>query len=443
MMYDLGHFGWDGCTIPTDLSGVCEQLPSWRNLKVLRPPQFAEGTLWYFALTYIKDVSGNIFLPCYDKGELANSGGGYAKIFRGRRAIYLPIGDSHGSNLRFAKSTLFEEICIKDVRLNISAKEDAAPEPIRSKTYEEEINAILYEAFLHAIFQKMLDSKGYGTAVPKLYEVVAQTQVHKDIPLHPTHFRHIWIVMEYMDGYTLEKYLQKRMTTLSRRANTEILLDILLQLSFFLMLLQTHTRFNHRDMKLNNLYVRYHAPDTGWSRTIHLPSGYEYACKNDVVLIDFGFACVSCGPNNERRRPAETLVGAGSYFGPQDDCLKYGRDLAHFLYSLHCHFPLQDYVTDDFYDFLRTALQTEHNGVAVNVLNGFNVDGTPRAHGPPECNDGIYVFLRQGGVDVLGCKPDTFLSRLDLWRSSHLRRSSSRMSGSISSGLNTPTNVKE
>ena len=414
-MFDLCHFGWDGCTIPTNLQGVCSKLPTWKNLKTLRPPQKYKDNILYFPWKYIQDSSGILFLPCYEKGILDNDGG-YAQIYRGRRAVFRPTGDRTVGKVQMRKTEHFTEVCIKEVRLNITPEEDSSSPISRGKTYEDEVNAILYEAFLHALLQKALEREGYVSAVPNLYEVIAQTK-HGKIPRDPTHIQSIWIIMEYIHGTTLEKYLYIEFASHKQYENTLLLVDIMIQLAFLLNMLQTAVGFNHRDLKINNLFVRYHTPEENWSRVIKLSSGKSYTCLIDIVLIDFGFSCIACG--NGCINPRATLVGAGSWFKAEHDCLKYGRDISQFLYSVHCNFPLHDYMTPAMYDILFDAMQTVKNSISINLLDGVDIDGIPLGPTEPKqaikFNDGIYIFLRDTDIDVPGCKPDIFMDKLLAW----------------------------
>ena len=408
--YDLSSFGWDGCKIPIDLVDICKYLPNWRHLKVIRPPQMLNGALVYFPVKYFES-RGRLYMPAFMKGETVDDGG-YADIFRGRRAIFKPVSDAPTGTVRLEKEGSFSEICIKHIPLNISAEEDAARHEVRQRIYEDEINAILYEAFLHTILLKTLESVGFASAVPHIYEVIASTKTQS--PTSPTDFESVWISMEFIQGQTLEKYLTANLRPEAKERNEAILLDILIQLAFYLQILQDKVRFNHRDLKVNNVFTRIHAPEERWSRTIHVPGVGNWSCTHDIVIIDFGFSCVACGsgfPN-----PRATLVGAGSWFRAEDDCLKYGRDLCQFLYSIHSMFPLQNYVRDAFFDIIHNAMVAHKGGRAFDLMMGIDENGSPRpgTRLPPtvDFHDGVYIFLRQEDVDVPGCSPREFLTRL-------------------------------
>lgn len=417
---DLSIFGWDGCIIPSDSKTLCRSLPRWENLKSFRTPQTSNGCELYFPNQFMTAADGTKYMPGYIKGETIDDGG-YAQIFKGRRGIFKSIGETNGT-LRLEKQAPFMDVCIKEVHLNITPEEDAAPDAVRKKAYEDEINAILYEAFLHALLYKTLEKEGYPSAVPHLYEVIANTN-GKSSPVSLTDCESIWINMELIDGTTLEKYLRKHLIPARHghhgaaalyKSNERILLDIFVQLAFYLNILQTKLLFNHRDLKLNNLFVRYHKPHTHWSRTLSIPEFGSWTCKIDVVLIDFGFSCISCGsgfPN-----PRSSLVSAGSWFRSEHDCLKYGRDIALFLYSLHCTFPLRNYVSAEFFKTIHRVMSAERRGERIDMFNGFDASGTPQVHPTIphsiKFNDGVYYFLRDSDVEVPECRPAQFFRGL-------------------------------
>lgn len=426
--YDLSSFGWDGCSIPTNLSSVCERLPTWKHVKIVRDPHVTKGTTLYFPHTFFKPTGKTPFMPAYIKGSLENDGG-YAQIFKGQRAVFHSKDNHHTGPVSLTKVAPFSEICIKEVRLNITKEEDIASPGTRTESYVEEINAILYEVFLHALLSKTLERVGFPSVVPSLYEVVAHTKDGKP-PISPTDFKSMWICMEFLTGTTLEKYLRRNLMipTPANKAvvlehNETILTDIFIQLAFYLHVLQETLRFNHRDMKINNVYIRHHEPSEHWSRVITIPGLGSWTCLIDLVMIDFGFACISCGEGF--LNPRATLVGAGSWFRAEHDCLKVGRDLGQFLYSLHCSFPLCNYVGDAFFLVLCTALRAEKAGVSVHLLKGFDPSGKPlECVGIPRSikfNDGIYLFLREADVDVPNCRPSEFLRLLHAFRPEKLK----------------------
>lgn len=347
-------------------------------------------------------------MPAIEKGEIHNDNGGYSSVYLAQRSIYKPEGDLSGV-VSLTRKKPFDEICIKEIVVQVDHTES-------EKEYIEEINAILYEAYLHALIDITLQKAGLSRAVPHLHEVVALSTTGARA-IHPNEIDAIWMTMEFMNGCTLEKYLQRKFASGTKESNTEILRDVLIQVANILQILQSKLLFNHRDLKLNNLYVRYH-DDATWTHKINVAGLGEHTCTLDIVMIDFGFSCIACGSGFVN--PRATLLGAGSYFRSEHDCLKKGRDLAQLLYSLHCSFPLQNIVTRDFFNVIHGAMKAERRstGTTYDLFMGLDAVGTPLICGTlPKSikyNNGIYIFLRDNLIDVPGCEPSIFLRALSM-----------------------------
>ncbi len=399
-------------------------MPKWTQLKTLRNPQLVGARNVQFPHTYFHAIDGTPFMPAFEKGPLHNRGGGYAIIYRGNRAIYRPIGDRVTGLVHLDRIQGFEEVCIKEVQTRADPDE---PE----EAFEEDIKAILYEAYLHALLSKFLESTPLKTTVPVLHEVVATTLSGLP-PEDASDIESIWMTMEFIEGVTLEKHLRRIFLPGSARfeENDKTLLDILLQLAHLLNFLQSSLRFNHRDMKIDNVYVRYHPAGEAWERDVPLGAGADrgslsppaaaapaWRTRSDLVLIDFGFSCIACGTGFVN--PRATLLGAGSFFKPEHDCMKAGRDLAQFLYSLHCSFPLQSYISPPLFAALHGAVEAVKGGRRYDMWRGFDLSGNPQPHAASAAlpialpyNKGVYNFLREGDADVPGCAPLALLATL-------------------------------
>jgi serine/threonine protein kinase len=406
--FNLCEFGWDDVIIPADLTNLCRHLPTWSQLKTLRDPTPFGTHEVHFPHHYFHDISGAPYMPALVKEELWNDDGGYSQVFKAQRTLFKPIGDRYG-NVRLDRMGPFKEMCIKEIGLQVTPDD---PESV----YIDDIKAILYEAYLHALVAKTLEPTPLKSCVPTLYEVVATTRTGAP-PVGPKDIETIWMTMEFMTGQTLDKFLRRRLASGTKESNTRLLKEILLQLALILHFLQEKLSFNHRDLKINNVYVRHH-DDPTWSRTIIVPGGLgSFVCTVDLVLLDFGFSCIACGSGFTN--PRATLLGAGSYFRPEDDCMKKGRDLAQFLYSLQCFYPLQDAVTPAFFDALHAAVQatrragttTAASAKAYDLFMGVDSIGTPLLSATLprsiKYNNGIYLFLRDNNVEVPGCEPLT------------------------------------
>ena len=130
----------------------------------------------------------------------------------------------------------------------------------------------------------------------------------------------------------------------------------------------------------------------------------------EVILIDFGFACVGCPPPKE----PITVFQAGSWFNIGEMCCKAGRDLAQLLFCIHCYFPLNTYLTPDLYNEIRSWMQIPWSGGIADGLKGFTKEGRPRRMSVlsiPEYHTGIYEFLRRAEVDPHTCEPLTVFTK--------------------------------
>ncbi len=403
--HDLSEFGWDGLVIPSDLSVVSCPVPSWKDLKILRDPMNLNDESVYFTQKFFTGVSGK-YVPAYIIGVLDDDNGGYASIYKGKRALFRPISKSHDGLVQLEKIHSFETVCIKQIPLNITFEEDRSPTPLREKYYDNEIQAVINEALIHALISKTLEAAGFPSKVPRLFEVVAKTTTLS--PKSATEFDSLWMVMEYINGCTLQKFLNRNLMRRAPQHNETVLLDILIQLSYYLQILQSNLRFNHRDLKINNVFVRFHAKPDNWKQVLSYKDGYT--CLQDIMIIDFGFSCIACESDSR-----STQIGAGTWFKTEDECLKCGRDIAQFLYSLHATFPLKEYVSEELFEILYSSVMTEVNGKSINLFHGFDAHGNSLGESCPDSipfNDGIYVFLRNKAIDIPGCAPYILLEKL-------------------------------
>ena len=415
MALDLSAYGWTGCSIREDLRGLRTSLPTWRHLHLLRQVSPGSSTPLRLPLFPFKDASGAQFMPAYKKGVVHNDKGTYSTLYLGGRVVYDCRPSATKGCVDLVQRSVLTECAIKEMALHITPTEDAATPKTRGDAYSEEINAIIYETVIHMLVCRTLSKAGHPSFVPAFHEVVAIG----DAPLDsPTRVKALWSVMEFLKGQTLHDVCRQRLKSCKslappavaaqQKANETFIVDVVTQMAFILHVLQRDLQFHHRDLKLNNVFCR----DTPSTQVLQLPTGVSWRCTNDLVLLDFGFSCIACGTENPPS-PRATLLGAGSWFTPDDDCCKEGRDLAQFLYSLHCHFPLQDYVGADMYTFFTEAMTATTAGDYVELTRGIAPDGTPVVSGAkPAYHKGIYCFLKRADVEVPMLAPAAFLAGL-------------------------------
>jgi hypothetical protein len=442
-VYDLTHMGCGEIKINSlvrfqDLSGV---IPDFHSIKTLQSPiKMSNGSIVY--IPHMLFVHGDeVYMPIIERFEQMNDGG-YGTIYKGRRSIYIPEYKPENTNRMIEGDVVltcvsdFQEICIKSVPVVLNGKEARSTPSTRAVYYYDSIQYLIHEAFLHTLIQTALTRAGFPTAVPNMHEILALTYDGKIKQLtNPTDIKEIWITMDILNGVTLELFLRRRLTRLptkfkrspyqkiKEKENEIILLDIFFQLSCYLHILQERLRFNHRDMKIDNAFWRYHPHRENWKRNILVHDVGTWKCKDDFVLIDFGFGCISCGTSCEDQ--TTTIMGASSWFNYSSTCMKYGRDMAQFIYGLHAAFPLREYISNKMFDVLDSATQameTDEDGKIINTYKlfaGIETDGKPSPFGKKDklphkvhFNEGLYAFLDKQHVDVPGCRPKTLLQTL-------------------------------
>jgi serine/threonine protein kinase len=131
--------------------------------------------------------------------------------------------------------------------------------------------------------------------------------------------------MEYVDGVSAAEYI----ATTPAAATDGIFLQILAQTALLLSILQQYMRLDHRDLKGDNLWIRprpisytvklkdYNASDIVW----------RVEAPFQVVLLDFGFACIGGEDGNAVVSLSDGLLPA------IDPCPKEGRDMLQLVAS--------------------------------------------------------------------------------------------------------------
>ena len=352
-------------------------------------------------------IDSAAFYPALQLGEELDHGS-YGRIVKANRALCY---DRDGTFWRLED---FAEIVCKINDIEIA--EDEVDSPHVEDYYADEIQAVLNEAILHALASHVMTLRGFPTVIPAIYEVLAISP--KQSIYVPSDIESIVLGMEFVEGATLHKFMADEFPV-ARNAkeiarNDRLLMDVLIQLSIYLEILQHDLRFNHRDLKTNNVLRR--TQPAGWNRHFqHAALSRPWIAFHDLVLIDFGFSCVACREDNT------SLVQAGGWFKPEHDCLKGGRDLALFLHCLQVYFPLQKRISQRLWDTLHAAtrvqgLEGEPSLLDYGVKEDGTIDWTTAPTGYFIFTDGIYRLLRKKDVDVVGCKPAILLGALDSLR---------------------------
>jgi serine/threonine protein kinase len=379
MGFDLRTHGFTDSIISENLHDLGDNLPKWEKIPhtIVKNNQ---TTLVEYLSSPIYDISG-LILPLYEWGTKIEEGT-YGKIYLCKRKKYSQIS-SDNKLLFTGEDGTFIDIVIKESHIYLSPAELRMSDDIKKNIIQEETDAHIHEAAVLTLAYMAVKKKLPGT-VPQVYEIFCKKNTDNSL-------KSLCIAMEYIKGDTLLTYLRK---VLIRDGNNDtIYIDIIKQLSQIIDILQKVLRMNHRDIKVNNILLRHDS--------------------KQVVLIDYGFACIA---NGVQEPAAEfSKIQAGSFFGSRHACFKKGRDICQFLYSLHCYFPFEKYVSKRLYNLIHKWLLVPFKHGIADLLKGLHDTGEPAEERIKnlEYNEGIYLFLRKAEVDPILCSPESILTDLE------------------------------
>ena len=161
------------------------------------------------------------------------------------------------------------------------------------------------EAVLQALCYACVNKHGLAGSVSKPY----------DLFLFANEVR---FTMEYIEGMSFKKFIEEK-------CEAEIM-NCIMQLCCILLILGEHLNFDHRDLRIENIWIR--SLTTPKTYKIQIDGlDFQFEFKFQVVLLDFGFACIG-----DATRMALVNLG-NSVFSPIDPCPKFGRDIYQFLNS--------------------------------------------------------------------------------------------------------------
>jgi serine/threonine protein kinase len=365
MGYSLHSHGFLSVILNTDMTNIGEVLPMIKDIPRISRIQSIDGVRWSFLNTSLCKFEGRDTLVAYTIGVL-HASGTYGKIYKSQRMILAKRPDRIYDIIAGP-----EEIVIKQI---IPEKNEYLS--------ESEIKSHTSEALLHVLSWQTMQKTAAPWSIPRPYEIYGEGI---------DAWKSMTFGMSFVDGDILYTHMKRTWTPEKKTENSVFFKEVLGQTAYILHHLQTTLKLNHRDLKLNNLIVRRSTPITLEIDGIILPTNYE------VTLIDFGFACIGCSDS--------TLFQAGSWFPFSDICYKKGRDLIQLLYSIHCYFPLDQYLTPELFTIIKELMIVRWNGMQVSCLEGFTKNGMPKS-GKATYDTGIYEFLRRDRIE-LECEPAT------------------------------------
>jgi len=208
----------------------------------------------------------------------------------------------------------------------------------RPKFTETSPSAFYHEALLQTHIHETLTVAGRAAAAA-VFDIFIENEK-------------VCFSMEYIDGVNCLAFCLAQ-THFEKRW-----LQLLFQLSLLLTFLQKSVCFDHRDLKYNNVWIR--------SKPVHFTMmDWEFKCPFEVVILDFGFACLGDGNRN-------TVVNLGEgVFDTGDKCPKEGRDLFQFILSFWSEPAFRGRVPSGLRGWIEGILSSEYTNLA-GRLNSFD-----------------------------------------------------------------------
>jgi hypothetical protein len=172
-------------------------------------------------------------------------------------------------------------------------------------------------------------------------------------------------------------------------------------------------------MKVNNILIRHRKPEWVPVFTTFFPALADFDKFNfNIVLIDYGFACIACGDAHDT--PEISMLAAGSWFGPTDPCFKSGRDLVQFIFCMECYFPRRRYFSDSLCLLIEKWMTVSYSEGTAHLWYGISATGRPFLNQQKLMFDtGIYEFLRRTEVNPSHCAPQKILEDIQTYYESH------------------------
>ncbi len=192
-------------------------------------------------------------------------------------------------------------ILTKGIRTDISGQKTCIM--IKEPTQSDSLGS---EALIQWYARKTLHTYGLETSIPKVYDIFYKNDA-------------ICFSMEFIDGCFPYQFIHEALSP------DIVFLQILAQVAILCYLLQKDIFLDHRDLKANNIFIRKKISKYEISTETET---FRFQCPFQVVLLDFGFACLG----NEKRISKINI--AQRALPDIDGCPKIGRDLFHFISSL-------------------------------------------------------------------------------------------------------------
>lgn len=182
------------------------------------------------------------------------------------------------------------------------------------------------EALLQALCHEIVERRGFHGAIPNVYDIYRYRP-------NEVHF-----TMSYIRGTSLLDFLGSQLHR-SRHEFTALFENLLLQMCCILSVLADEVAFDHRDIRSDNLWVRY-APGS-YRFEVEPGQFLQIQFEYQLVLLDFGFACIGTSSGHAQ-------LNLGGVIPDLDPCPKTGRDLYQFFNHFLSVSVIRALLTDEF-----------------------------------------------------------------------------------------------
>jgi serine/threonine protein kinase len=223
-----------------------------------------------------------------------------------------------------------------------------------------------HEALLQRHVHGTLEKQGHGGAVPRVCDIFIEND-------------QVCFSMEFIRGTDCLSFCRQQPGV----AFDIVWLQIMFQLALLLATLQNTICFDHRDLKYNNVWIRKRA--VAFSML-----GWKCQFPFEVVLLDFGFACLG-----DKNRRAVVNLGEG-VFEDTDKCPKEGRDMFQFILSFWSQKVFRDSCSPLLREWIERLLVPKYSNIT-KMLNSF---------------DWSYLVTRDAGFSLPQLEPLTVLEKI-------------------------------
>ena len=193
------------------------------------------------------------------------------------------------------------------------------------------------EAVIQWLCHKSLTSFGLSDHCPNVLDIFIKS---KDI---------MFSMDPIYKAPVLENYLKTIPTwRLKTRVNGIILLKIVCQVAMCCLVLNETIGFNHRDLKPDNLLIK--VDDVKLHTLVWRTNEIIVGSSPTAILVDFGFACL--GPGK-----VPWIQAGDDVLSTFDACPRVGRDIFMLLAFLLWRKDVQESLTDEHLDYMRSSLR--------------------------------------------------------------------------------------